>query len=165
MTTFLSLDAVFVRALSLTFCADDCTLWLLTSSCVLFLTKFLRCLSRSLHTATNYCTSSSASKKYPGDIFLTRGIAESYPRMLYIIPRILFAYTKPSPRILLGGYFISPHRQWTIHAVYLPRNWTSGELRRRNAMLTIHFSSNSIQNTIYNIIQQRRIDNVRLTLE
>jgi len=79
-----SLDDVFVRALSLTFCADDCTVRLLTSSCVLFLTNFLRCLSRSLHTATNYCTSSSASKKYPGDTFLTRGIAESYPPVCFI---------------------------------------------------------------------------------
>jgi len=33
------------------------------------------------------------------------------------------------------------HRQWSIHAVYLSYNWTSSELHRRNAMLTIHFTS------------------------
>jgi len=51
-------------------------------------------------------------QKVPRGYFLTRGIAESYPPgcFRYIIPRILFAYTKPSPRILFGGYFISPHR-------------------------------------------------------
>ena len=79
--------------------------------CVLFLTNFFTLFESFTAHCNPLLHFIIGIQKVSGDTFLTRGIAESYPPGCFISsPRILFAYTKPSPGYFLGGYFISPHR-------------------------------------------------------